>query len=103
MIDRAEKDDRQTRADADKGSRPLPIDVPRAALITVGVFILLDDREIAFWPSARELVALIKTTPGKDSYASGGGFGSPGTWFGSRSNISAATSSKCQVTDFSRV
>ena len=58
MIDRAEKDDRQTRADADKGSRPLPIDVPRAALIAVGVFILLDvfaaitlaDREIAFWP-----------------------------------------------------
>jgi hypothetical protein len=58
MIDRAEKDDRQARADADKGCRPLPIDVPRAALIAVGVFIPLDvfaaitlpDRETAFWP-----------------------------------------------------
>jgi hypothetical protein len=58
MIDRAEKDDRQARADADKGGRPLPIDGPRAALIAVGVFILLDvfaaitlpDRDIAFWP-----------------------------------------------------
>jgi hypothetical protein len=58
MIDRAEKDDRQAKADADKGGRPLPIDGPRAALIAVGVFILLDvfaaitlpDRETAFWP-----------------------------------------------------
>src|SRR5580700_930296 len=58
MIDRAEKDDRQAKADADKGGRPLPIDGPRAALIAVGVFTLLDvfaaitlpDRETAFWP-----------------------------------------------------
>src|ERR1019366_7951088 len=58
MINRPEKDDRQARADAEQGGRPLPIDGPRATLIAVGVFILLDvlavitlpDREAAFWP-----------------------------------------------------
>jgi hypothetical protein len=63
MISRAEIDDsakdrRQASESADKGGRPWPIDGPRACLLAVGVFVLLDvfatitlaDRETAYWP-----------------------------------------------------
>jgi hypothetical protein len=53
------EDERQASEIANRGGRPWPIDGPRALLLAVGVFILLDvfasitlaDRDKAVWPA----------------------------------------------------